>query len=423
MRKIHLWAVIAMVIAGIGCGGSGSSNSNGGFGGGGGGGTPTGNNVQPISVNLGPLNDYANGVFTSVTICAPGTSNCQTINDVLVDTGSYGLRVLATSNDPQGGLSLSLPAVSTAGNPLGECIKFADGSFTWGPVRTADVKMGGTNNAGETASSIPINVIGDASFAAAPTSCSTGGKSANTLQALGAHGILGVGIFPQDCGLPCTAQSNGPYYACPASGCSTITVSSAQQLVTNPVAAFTTDNNGVIIELPAISDTGVPSASGSMVFGIGTQSNNGLAAGLHFFGLNGFGSFRTNYKGVNYGPFTGSGSSDSYIDSGSNGIFFPDSIATCGSGSSFYCPSSTLSLSATQFSADLSSSNAVSFKIANANTLFAGNNNTNAAFDDLGGTNTNVFDWGLPFFFGKNVYNGIAGTSTPASVPTPYWAY
>ena len=423
MRKFHIWALTALLIGGMGCGG-GSGNSNGGFGGGGGGGgTPSGNNVQPISVNLGPLNDYANGVFTSVTICAPGTTNCQTISDVLVDTGSYGLRVLSTANDSQGGLSLSLPAVNGTGGPLAECISFADKSFTWGPVKMADVKMGGTNNGGEVASNIAINVIGDSSFPNVPTSCSSGGTSANTLQALGANGILGVGIFPQDCGLPCTPQSNGPYYVCPSSGCVTTTVSLAQQLVTNPVAAFTNDNNGVIIELPAISDTGSPPVSGTMVFGIGTQSNNGLPANPHIFGLNGYGSFRTNYKNVNYGPYTGSGSSDSYIDSGSNGLFFPDTIATCGSGSSFYCPSFTVSLSATQFSSDLSVSNSVGFKIANANTLFAGNNNTNAAFDDLGGTNTNVFDWGLPFFFGKNVYNGIAGASTPASVPTPYWAY
>jgi Protein of unknown function (DUF3443) len=51
-------------------------------------------NVQPISVNAGPVGNYANGVFTSVTVCVPGTSNCQTVNDVLVDTGSLGLRLL-----------------------------------------------------------------------------------------------------------------------------------------------------------------------------------------------------------------------------------------------------------------------------------------------------------------------------------------
>ncbi len=58
-------------------------------------------NVQPITVNAGPANNYANGLFTSVTICVPGsTSNCQTIDGVLVDTGSSGLRVLVVGADP-----------------------------------------------------------------------------------------------------------------------------------------------------------------------------------------------------------------------------------------------------------------------------------------------------------------------------------
>ena len=42
---------------------------------------------------------------------------------------------------------------------------------------------------------------------------------------------------------------------------------------------FATDNNGVIIELPSISASGASNPSGGLlVFGIGTQSNNGLAS-------------------------------------------------------------------------------------------------------------------------------------------------
>src|SRR5487761_1104451 len=70
------------------CGGSSSSSSNN---------TPTINNVQPITVNSGPANNYADGAFTSVKVCAPGSSStCQTITGVLVDTGSSGLRLLAS---------------------------------------------------------------------------------------------------------------------------------------------------------------------------------------------------------------------------------------------------------------------------------------------------------------------------------------
>src|SRR5664279_5010150 len=53
------------------------------------------NNVLPIVVDLGPLNNYANGSFATVTVCTPGTSTCQTIDHVLVDTGSIGLRLLS----------------------------------------------------------------------------------------------------------------------------------------------------------------------------------------------------------------------------------------------------------------------------------------------------------------------------------------
>ena len=431
------FATIVILALAMGCGGSSSSNNGGGGGGGGG---ATGNNVATLLVDGGPQSliaqglVYANGVFTSVTVCVPGTTSCQTIDHVLVDTGSYGLRLLATANDPTG-LSLQLPAENDSnGHPLAECTQFADQSYLWGPVKTADVKMGGTSGTAEVASNIPVNVVGDSAFSTVPSACSSNGSgsNANSLNGLGANGIIGVGVFPQDCGGFCTAQGGNPtpptpfYYTCPSSGCTPSFASLSQQVI-NPVVAFPADNNGVIIELPALSSsTGAPSVSGSLVFGIGTQSNNGLPANAHIFVVDGFGDFRTNYKNVNYGPRSITNNTDSYIDSGSNGIFFPDSITACGSGATgFYCPSSTLSLTATQVggSASLSPSNTVNFSIANAQTLFSANNGSNVAFDNLGGGNTGVFDWGLPFFFGRNVYSAIFGQTTPAATPTPYWAY
>ena len=54
-------------------------------------------NVAPLAVDGGPVVSNAlagtiNQAYTSVTVCTPGTSNCQTIDHVWVDTGSYGLR-------------------------------------------------------------------------------------------------------------------------------------------------------------------------------------------------------------------------------------------------------------------------------------------------------------------------------------------
>src|ERR1700689_452526 len=102
------------------------------------------NNVQPISVNPGPERNFANGLFTSVIVCVPGTSECQTVNDVLVDTGSVGLRILGSA------VTIPLPGqVDANGNSIAECAPFV-ASLTWGPVVNATVQM-----TGETASNLP----------------------------------------------------------------------------------------------------------------------------------------------------------------------------------------------------------------------------------------------------------------------------
>lgn len=66
-------------------------------------------NVHPIVVATTPT-QTRNMLTTSVTVCAPGTANCVTIDNVQVDTGSQGLRVFASQLPP----SLALSAVSAA---------------------------------------------------------------------------------------------------------------------------------------------------------------------------------------------------------------------------------------------------------------------------------------------------------------------
>ena len=211
--------------------------------------TTTDQNVQPIVVNTGPADEYLNGAFTSVTICVPGqSSNCQTIGGVLVDTGSSGLRVLSSA------LTLSLPQQTTNGNPVVECNQFVDG-YTWGPVQTADIKL-----AGEQAGSVPIQVIGAPGFSTVPATCASSGPSEDTLDTLGANGVLGIGVFRQDCGIACAVgglSNPGLYFSCPAAGCQS-TIEPLTQQVQNPVWLFPTDNNGVLIQLPSVPSGGKP---------------------------------------------------------------------------------------------------------------------------------------------------------------------
>jgi len=189
--------------------------------------------------------------------------------------------------------------------------------------------------------------------------------------------------------------------------------------VKNPVPLFAADNNGVLIDLPAVSSAGASSLSGSLIFGIGTQSNNqSTAAGV----------LMTNSSGYISTSLTLSSSqtlnlNTSFIDTGSNGLYFDSStIPSCtGSSARFYCPSSQTTLSAT-LSGTNGVSSPVSFSIDNATALFVGS--TNAVLPTLSGPigDAHTFDWGLPFFYGRRVFIGIEGQASTLGTG-PFYAF
>jgi hypothetical protein len=182
--------------------------------------------------------------------------------------------------------------------------------------------------------------------------------------------------------------------------------------VANPVPFFTGDNNGVVIQLPVVQTGGAPSVSGSLIFGIGTQPNNGLGS-AKIFTVDSRANFTTTFNGQ---AFT-----KSFLDSGSNGIFFLDAatvgLPECTNSKGFYCPSSLRSLSATQAGGNGTSA-VVAFNAGNVDRV----NATFSAFAEATGANPGGFDWGLPFFYGRTVFTAIQGASTPAG-PGPYWAW
>jgi hypothetical protein len=364
------------------------------------------NNLGCTTVDLGPAGNDADVLFVTITVCVPGSSNCQTIDHVSVDTGSAGLRILASQLN-----NLALPEeMSGTGSPLGNCVTFADNSYVWGPVVTADVQI-----AGEKATSVPTQIIippNSSNFPNVPTSCNRGGLADDTTATLGANALIGVSVFRQDCGPACsTGTTQHVYFSCPNSGCSEIAAPLLSQLQ-NPVWMFPQDNNGLLVTLPAIPDAGTTTANGNITFGIGTQSNNALGSATVVYTTNNQGNFTATYSNKSY---------IGYIDSGSNGLYLLDAatlgIADCtGLYAGWYCPASTTSFTFTNTGAN-SASGPVTIKIGNADTLFS--NLNFAAYDDIGGSNPGTVDYGLPFFFGRTIFVGIEGQSSNGT----FWAY
>ena len=424
-------ALFASAAVGLTCcgGGSGSNNSNNA-------GTPppSGPNVVPLVVDSGPNGNSLNQAYVTIKICAPGsTSNCQTIDHVWVDTGSAGIRLIGSV------VTASLPLFmdpNNSSNAIANCVNFVV-AYSWGAMRTADVTIGN-----KTATNVPIQVVGDTGGglvpapASAPSTCVTG-TSYNSVAQIGANGLLGVGLFLQDCGAGCASPNPvpaaDPYYSCngtTASSCTQVLIPVPQQLQ-NPVGLFATDNNGVLIQLPALGGgvSGAATATGSLIFGVNTQSNNMLGNALVFLADPGTsagslpGSIRTTTPG--YGDMS---EPLSFIDSGSNGFFFNDNSLTQCSGSpinGFYCQTPTAMLNATMmgYNSNTPSFN-YGFSISDESKLTG--TASNSLGGPFGGNCNNVstpctFDWGLSFFYGRSVFTAVEGQTINGN-PGPFFA-
>ena len=409
MRALKMGLCVLLCLSAIACGGSDGTS---------GGGTPppptSTVNTASVIIDGGPSasSGSVNTMFTTVTVCVPGsTTSCQTIDHIQVDTGSYGLRLLAPV------LTLTLPVEMLAsGGSLAECTQFVDG-FSWGPIATADIQI-----AGETAKSVPVQVIGDSRFTNIPAECSgTGGTEEDTVSTFGANGILGIGPFESDCG-DCDTATHGLYFSCTTS-CTDTTVPDNLQ-IPNPVTHFAVDNNGTIIVLPSVASGGASNVMGSLIFGIDTQSDN--ASGTQtVLTVDDNAELLVMFNGQTFG--------NSFIDSGSNGIFFADSsITTCAAPANdptsqivnFYCPASTLTLPVTIQGMNGTMTNNLTFAVGNAINMLE--NTDFDAYPQLAGTlppgNAGSFDYGLPFFYGKRVAVAVQGAMTTAGTG-PYIAF
>ena len=93
------------------------------------------------------------------------------------------------------------------------------------------------------------------------------------------------------------------------------------QQLPNPVAAFATDNNGTILDFPAVGPSGVVSLTGTVYFGIGTQANNKLGSATVLPISSSSSSIGPGFLTATY---KGKALTQSFLDSGSNFYYFID---------------------------------------------------------------------------------------------------
>lgn len=356
-------------------------------------------NQVPVVVEQNPsITTYVtlNVPYVSVKVC-DSSGACTTVDHVLLDTGSYGLRLFASALN---GISLTPQTVSassgtaTAGQPIGECANFVT-SYMWGSVDTATVEL-----AGETAANIPIQVVSDPNFATVPSACSGSGLTQyTTATQLGANGILGVGLMPTD------GQN---YFACSGAQGTTCQAATPPAEVMNPVAAFPGDNNGVILAMPSVPVSGQATASGVLTFGIDTQGDNSLSGfsvipGTNFTGTINGQAFQTGFfdSGSNVYFLTQSGipvDSSNYF-APAQATTLPVTITGSGASAAPYQTSLTLTAQPAQYSLSVNAYSGLGIHLGNTNT---------------------IGDFGIPYFYGKSIAYVIGGKAVPEATGPAY---
>ncbi|NTZ89041.1 DUF3443 family protein [Burkholderia metallica] len=369
-------------------------------------------NSIPIIVDGGLGATRTNQPYVSITLCRSASTDCETVDHILLDSGSTGLRLFASA--------LGNPALygtyQAASDPLlVECYPFGSGS-AWGALRKMDLRLGA-----ETAHNLPVQIINDPALSVpAPASCigQSGGGVSVTTDLLGGNGILGIkgsAVCGQNCA---TNVGNGLYFSCTETSCVPATVA-IQDQDQNPVQLFGADNNGVMITLPAPKD-GTATLTGKLVFGIGTQKNNQLGSATVY-------PLDSDSKllGIVNGMPMAIG-----FDTGSAGTYYnaSQSLSVCkvpGLSDNYYCGGA--SLATIQFLDLKSAQNKTVAPLGKPFTMqfrdplqyqamYPGSAVNIWLSGPTGGTNTpdsKTAFLGLPFFMGRSVFLAVDGAQTP----------
>jgi hypothetical protein len=354
-------------------------------------------NVAPLYVDGFPCQPSVypswNEPYTNIKICEPNsTTNCQVIDHVIVDSGSDGLRFM--EGVIKSSLLKHLPVVGVKGKIITECETYVD-SYTYGPLLYADVYFGG-----KVLKKFPLQLASNAYTP--PAECQDeGGEKTNTAALFGGNGLVGVAF-------PLTDVT--PYYVCESNGSDCADFNYAG--LPNLVSVFEKDNNGAVITLPSVASRGSSTpVMGSLIFGVGTESNNKPPAGT-----------KALKNDLSFGEFDvelGSNKAKAYIDSGTSNLVVNGDWTQCSASTGlqgFFCPSKNEALSMGVSSIGKTTpAYHIGLTIGNANTLL---NNGDVAYDDIAqyvsssASAGGDYALGLTAFFGRTMYFVFNGKSS-----------
>ncbi len=342
-----------------------------------------------------------NRMVVQLTVCVPGMQTCATIDDVMLDTGSTGLRLEASAVPSW----LRLPAVLGPNHQrLAECLRFV-GDDAWGPLARADLHIGGL-----TASGLPIQIIEDAA-ALQPASCPRSDVHPTS------NGTLGVGSHLTDCQGECRQTQSAPlYFQCGDEHCDPLEGSVAEVYrLPNPVSFFQGHDNGVVFDLPDPAGEGTIESVGTLTIGVGTDGDDRLDTAA-IVRLDERGRFTTLYDGRDY--------PDSYIDSGTETLVVPDdALPRCSGMTWAFCVAPVVTREAVTVGRD-GARNELSFRVGDYRHIRQRGYGASAEIAVAAMHESGAFVWGAPFFLGKRVAVVLEGRGVPsvAGLEGPFYA-
>lgn len=352
-------------------------------------------NSMPVHVG-GALD--VNGLIVSVKVCAPGTHHCQTIPNILIDTGAVGLKLYsALTIKPK-------PLLNSAGNVVAECQGYGGGQQEWGAIQTVDVILGH-----ERVRNLNVKVTHSKNpgVPAPPATCAIPNPDEEVI-----NGYLGLGVNPTD-----YSYNTDGYFSCVGDSCTQYANVPAAEQIQNPVTLMKKNNNGIMIQLPAVSEGGSKSVDGKLIFGIGTAHNNRVNSKMNVFQSDSAGWFKVQYKSETYYSKIDTGS-DAWVIPNPFDVSIPHCLNDDGTPNRFLCPLEPVTVNISLLANSGKTAVPVSFQLEQHPIDLV-------AYSNLG--MEPLSDWpafiiGMPFFYGKTVAFAIDGKSTPLGVG-PYYAY